>query len=852
VVNNYFFSSILRITMPRPLTLLPLLLAFPVCLSAQAKNGFKRLEDREYPQAVEAFEKCFANNDRDTCACAFGLSKAYLAQRKDPANIELAEQYYLRCKACFQTAEKEQKEDWKEDYHFSAGSLKTHGRNLANAVWKVKGVTASIQEADVYLRHYESLNPENDTAAYKVCLKAVESVLKGSADYPLTRYVFDTRIEEWQRAESPKVPVMEQLLLEKYFKAKPGSSLRTFLAENPKHRFAQKTDSEAMLNAWESASLGPKLDRLAMNDDLLELTLFEEQVSALLKNDPSLSKKEGLTPGQAGVLDDMMGAGDSIALDDRIKIRQIKADLARNANVPFSDVEELNRTFVQQKKWPVAAYLLQQVEPYYPENKAWIESTLAIVSAPARNITKKNIGPSVNNAKSQYLPVISADGQSLYYCQEENGPRLFEDVYTSRLVDKRWTKGEIVPLLSTPGVNEAPLSISADGNYLIMFRNGKPFETTRTAGGWSEPRPLKLDLGRFEWVGTVQISANRQVMVFEASPTVPPTDIDIYISQANELGDWSKPLRLDAPINTEAVERSPYLHPDMTTLYFSSAGHSGLGGMDVFVTRRLDSTLTRWSEPVNLGKEINTVGEDWGYRVSTDGQSAWFATEVSKGNQDIFTAILPEEARPEAVCSFTVHLQDESGDPLDAEMVIENPLSGVKIGSFRSNPATGDVFLTLPTGSTYFYYVNKRNYFPESGRIDLHTCVNNKDTIALRAIRSMLETGKSVLLNNIFFDYDQVTLRPQSQFEIKRLVNLAKQENIKVELHGHTDNQGDETYNLELSQRRAEAVRSELIRLGLPENMVTTKGFGESKPLASNDTEEGKQQNRRVEVLFLK
>lgn len=839
------------ILMTRALFLLSILLALPICLAAQAKNGFKKLEDREYPDAVEAFEKCFANNDRDTCACAFGLSKAYLAQRKDPANIDRAGQYYLHCQTCYPEAEKEQKEEWKEKYRLSAGSLKTLGRNVANAVWKAKGAAASVQEADLYLQHYESLSPENDTAAYGIQEKALKSVLAGSADYLLAQYVFDTRIEGLRKSASPKAAALEQLLVDKYFEQKPGASLRGFVAENPRHRFAQKADSEAMLVAWESTALGPKLDRLALSDDPLELRLFEEQVDRLLKNDPSLLKQAGLTPSQAAVLEDLAGAGDNITLEDRVQIRRLKAEIARNTKVPFNDVKDLTRSFVQQKKWPAAVYLLGQVKPYYPKDSAWIESTYAIVSAPDRKITRKNLGPAVNNAKSQYLPVITADGQTLYYCQEEQGPRAFEDVYVSQRVNEQWTKGEMVPLMSTPGVNEAPLSISADGNYLILFRNGKPFETIRTAGGWTEPRPLALDLRRFEWVGTVQISANRQVLVFEASPTVPPVDVDIYISTTNELGDWSEPVRLGAPVNTEAQERSPYLHPDMTTLYFSSAGHPGLGGTDVFVSRRLDSSWTRWSEPVNLGKEINTVGEDWGYRVGTDGQTAWFATEVSKGNQDIFTATLPEEARPEAVCSFSVHLQDENGDPLDAEVVIEDPQNGVKIGSFRSNPSTGDVFLTLPTGPTYFYYVNKRNYFPESGQIDLHTCIHNKDTVTLRAISSMLETGKSVLLNNIFFDYDQVTLRAQSQFEIKRLVNLAKQEKVKVELHGHTDNLGDDTYNLELSQRRAEAVRAELIRLGLPEDRVTTKGFGESKPIASNETEAGRQQNRRVEVLFL-
>jgi outer membrane protein OmpA-like peptidoglycan-associated protein len=330
---------------------------------------------------------------------------------------------------------------------------------------------------------------------------------------------------------------------------------------------------------------------------------------------------------------------------------------------------------------------------------------------------------------------------------------------------------------------------------------------------------------------------------------------DIYIS-LKDGDNWLSPINLGPNVNTIYSERSPFLHPDMRTLYFSSDGLGGLGKYDVFKTTRLaDSCWNCWSEPINLGKEINTEESDWGYKISTDGDKAYFSKKKSTNeNEDIYWLNLPPHLRPDFVATVSGKLLDKNNNPVAAEIRWEDLQTGKTVGQSKSDPTDGNFFIVLPLGKIYGYYIDKDEYFPMSNNIDLRT--NNKpieleSDINMVTFKQMIEEGTSVPINNLFFDFGKYNLLSYSIPELKRIATIIKTNNLKVEIDGHTDNVGDEKTNQILSEKRAESVKEFLVTEGCEESLLTTFGFGKSKPIDSNDNEIGRKKNRRVELKFV-
>ena len=320
---------------------------------------------------------------------------------------------------------------------------------------------------------------------------------------------------------------------------------------------------------------------------------------------------------------------------------------------------------------------------------------------------------------------------------------------------------------------------------------------------------------------------------------------------------WTEPESLGYQINTPYAERTPFLHPDMKTLYFSSDGHGGIGKLDVFKSTRLaDSCWNCWSKPINLGKEINTEESDWGYKISTDGEKAYFSKKKSaKENEDIYWLNLPPHLRPDFVATVSGKLLDINNKPVAAEIKWEDLQTGKSVGQSKSDPSDGSFFIVLPLGKIYGYYINKDEYFPISNNLDLRN--NNKpieivSDIKLVAFKQMIEEGTAVSINNLFFNFGKYDLLPYSIPELKRVAKIINNNNLKVEINGHTDNIGDDKNNQVLSEKRAGAVKDFLITEGCSASLLTIVGFGKTQPIASNDNENGRAKNRRVELKFVK
>jgi outer membrane protein OmpA-like peptidoglycan-associated protein len=511
---------------------------------------------------------------------------------------------------------------------------------------------------------------------------------------------------------------------------------------------------------------------------------------------------------------------------------------------------------IRLRQWETALAKVKKYQQAFGEDNKIISGLMEILAGPDYDIQAIDLGSGINSGDAEYSPVISADGKLLYFCRQKET----EDVYVSRFENGNWGKASPLIEINRELENEAPLNISTDGATLLLFQEGQVKSADKEIHGWSMPRLFFPDDHISTWQGGSTISADRQAVIFAARrPDMvglhKKENIDLFVSVRQSDGSWSPPWNLGLVINTPFEDRSPFLHPDMRTLYFSSRGHGGLGSLDVFKTTRVGDGWTEWTEPVNLGKEINTSGRDWGYKISTDGATAYFSMDVPDKQADIFRIRLPEELRPQQVSIIAGAVTNTRNEPIQAEILIEDLDTGKQIGIVRPDPQTGDFFVTLPSGKRYSYIVRADGYFPKSDHIDLsnaHTTVEVQTDIQVPSISEMVEENLALPLENLFFDTDESAIKPESFPELDRLAEIVLEFNLHLEISGHTDNAGTQTYNLELSRNRAEAARQYLINQGCPSERITARGYGMTQPIDSNATEAGRARNRRVEIRLSK
>ena len=325
------------------------------------------------------------------------------------------------------------------------------------------------------------------------------------------------------------------------------------------------------------------------------------------------------------------------------------------------------------------------------------------------------IATPVNSPKgNDYAPVISADGSTLFYAAKDRPDNIGgEDVFLSRRKGSKWSPATIEMDLSHTYGNEAPVSITIDGTSLLLFQNGLLYRVDHTANGWKNYRLPDL-INSSTWQADATIAANGRLMLWAASGRTDreaDTSVNLYASLLDSNGLWGEPFELGPAINTPFDERSPYLHPDMHTLYFCSEGHGSLGQMDLYMSVRLsDNSWTHWSQPVNIGKEFNTTDDDWGYKITTDGTTAYYAQ--GGRSQDIYTATLPKAMRPQPVTIVTGTVLDRANRPVSTQICWENPTTGQLLGQAYTDPATGRYYIVLPKGKTYNLFINDSLFLP--------------------------------------------------------------------------------------------------------------------------------------------
>ncbi len=488
---------------------------------------------------------------------------------------------------------------------------------------------------------------------------------------------------------------------------------------------------------------------------------------------------------------------------------------------------------------------------------------LNLIPNAVKGYKHENLGPNINTEFNEKVPVIAPDGRTIYFCNDHNDGK-GDDVWFSILGSNGWEKAQS---MGTPINNinsNALMSVSADNNIIYLLHKYKADGTfggrgisyaVRTANGWSVPKDIVIDNLTNEHKRVVHyFSQDTKYMLSALQTKESYGDSDIYVSFKKSDGSYTEPMNIGYIINTNGAETTPFLASDNKTMYFSSDGHAGYGSNDIFVTHRLDDTWKNWSEPQNLGPEINTDDWDAYFTLSASGEEAYLVTSKNTlGKSDIVKVKLSEQARPKPVVLVSGKvLNKKTNEPLSANIKYFDLQTNEDAGGAISNPSTGEYNIILQAGKKYGFRAEKEQFYAVNDMLDVTNLTSYKE-IRKDLFLVPIEVGQSIRLNNVFFDFNKYELKPESFSELDRLVDFLKQNlNMEIELGGHTDNVGNEDYNNKLSQQRTESVVNYLVSKGIQKSRLQAKGYGKSKPIATNDTEEGRSINRRVEFTIIK
>jgi outer membrane protein OmpA-like peptidoglycan-associated protein len=488
----------------------------------------------------------------------------------------------------------------------------------------------------------------------------------------------------------------------------------------------------------------------------------------------------------------------------------------------------------------------------------------------------KNLGPAVNSADPEYFPCITADDATLIYTRRVKAPEIEyygmqEDFYVShRGADGAWQAARPIPTVSTAQYNEGAGTLTPDGRFIIFTKcaleDGSYGGTMRGLGScdlfisrrvgdrWSPPENLGPPVNSRNWESQPSMSSDGRTLYFVRGVRKGSgiSDMDIHVTSLQQDGTWSKPEKLGPQVNTPGQEESVQIHPDGRTLYFSSDGHPGFGGLDIYVSRMQDDGT--WGKALNLGYPINTGGDENSLLVSADGEVAYFASDRpgGMGDLDLYGFELYPEARPVAVSFIKGKVTDKSnGQPVEADVELFDLASGKLATAAYSDPKTGEFLVCLPRGRSYALNAGAEGYLFFSKNYDVSVDASAEAT-DLDVPLSPLTSGSVIALRNIFFNTASFELLPTSNAELDKLATLLKNNpTLRIELGGHTDNVGADAANMVLSDQRANAVRDYVVAKGIDSGRITAKGYGETKPVAANESEEGRALNRRTEVTVL-
>lgn len=538
------------------------------------------------------------------------------------------------------------------------------------------------------------------------------------------------------------------------------------------------------------------------------------------------------------------------------------------------------------------------------------ENGIEFVANP-KNFSIVNIGREINSEFDDYGPVLNESESEIVFTTrrrddnlnenvaEDNKP--WEDIFTTTKSGGKWARAKNIGAIINTKFNDSNLALSADGKTLYIYKddgNGDIYVSERLADGtWGVPDALPGIINSSYREASVSVTENGDILYFASERPGGLGGSDIYVCTKDSKGEWSKVKNLGSSINTELDEDGPFIDYDGKSLYFSSRGRKGMGGYDIYKSTLINLDRNEWSEPENLGFPINTPDDDVYFVNSKDGKRAYYASirDDGMGYTDIYMITIPDEVKKEEPkkeepvvepikeepkkeepkkeepkkeepkkeepkkvqlqpFKYLVKVVDaESKVPLDARVKLQGLKDNVAVGFSPVGNGTYEFSIKEKSAKDYRLSVEKEGYIFQNQSIRIEGASEQVKTKTLIVELRKLKVGVSSVLRNIYFDFAKATFLQESYNELNKLETMLKQNTgMQVEISGHTDSVGPAEYNKQLSQRRANAVKNFLTSKGIDARRIKAVGYGEDKPIASNDDNaDGREINRRVEFKVL-
>ncbi len=491
----------------------------------------------------------------------------------------------------------------------------------------------------------------------------------------------------------------------------------------------------------------------------------------------------------------------------------------------------------------------------------------------------------INSKYSDYFPMLDPAGTKLYFTSQrpdsDGGTRSIlkskgksksmvsekevdseliesdEDIYFVEKSGSTWGAPVKLPEPLNTDNNDGAACFSADGQLMVYGACGLSdgmgscdiYYSTMENGVWATPKNMGNVVNSEAWDAQYSLSYDGSKLFFCSGREGGYGETDLYMVERNIFDEWGPPVNLGGIVNTPFNEYAPFFSQDGKTLYFSSNAHPGFGGLDIFKTVYENG---KWSVPVNLGKPLNTSKDDKYFTIGGSGEIAYFSSDRDGKGLDIYEIEIPEEMRPQPTIVITGLVTNaKTNEKVGGFVMVEDIDTGELIAVNKSNSVTGKYMVVLPGGRNYSVSANKEGFFFYSQSFEVPKKIQYQEIVKDITLKP-IEKGTKVVINNIFFETGKATLTPQSHLELDKAIDLLRTNpTMVIEVGGHTDNTGDDATNMKLSHDRAKAVREYMVGRGIGPDKIQAKGYGESNPIANNDTDEGRQANRRTEFIIL-
>ena len=467
----------------------------------------------------------------------------------------------------------------------------------------------------------------------------------------------------------------------------------------------------------------------------------------------------------------------------------------------------------------------------------------------------KNLGASINTKANEYFPYLTPDGKVFTFTRMDGRQ---EDLFYANRDDSVFSNAMSYGNNVNTDDNEGASAMDAQGNFLFVtacnrmdgYGSCDIYYSVKQNNIWTAPQGIGKPVNTGAWEAQPSFSSDGSALYFASNRPGGFGGRDIWVSYLDTNMKLSEPKNLGPNINTKYDDQCPFIHADNQTLCFTSNGWPGMGNGDIYISRKTD---TGWTKAVNIGYPINTENDDNGMTVSFDGKTAFLSSSRAGGfgGLDLYSFELPENMQPKKTTYIKAVVKDaKSKQLLNASYSIID--LDTKKEVYKGNTSNGKFFVSIELNKNDALQIQKEGYLFYSQNINLKETTTETKPYEIEVLLEPIAANSKITLNNVFFDFDKNELKQESFVELDKLADLLKKNpTVKIEISGHTDNKGDKKYNLTLSQKRAESVVNYLVQKGIAAARLVAKGYGDTMPIAPNDTEENKAKNRRTEVKVL-